>query len=57
MGKEVFKAADYTDNELLKRIAVNTKRSADALTLLKNFFIGTAIVFIVLALIVLSKLG
>ena len=57
MGKEAFKGEDYTDNELLKRIAVNTRRSADALTFLKNFFIGTAIVSIILALIVLSKLG
>ncbi len=57
MGKEVSKIGDYTDNELLKRIAVNTKKSADALTFLKNFFIGTAIVSIIFALIILSKLG
>jgi hypothetical protein len=49
------KISEYTERELMEKIAINSKITSDAVTFIKTFFIATAIVFIALAIFIVVK--
>lgn len=51
------KMTEYTDRELMERIAINSKTTANGVDFIKNYLIVVTLIAIVLTVIVMVKLS